>query len=115
MVVMEKKKDIGILKAIGATRKQVMKLFMLEGAFIGIGGTLLGLIGGLLACLLLKVYPLHIPGGGSVYYIENLPVNTQGLDVGPDHRDRAGRVPAVGGLSAWQASRQDPVDAIRYE
>ncbi len=115
MVVMEKKKDIGILKAIGADRRFIMRLFMLEGAVIGIVGTLLGLAGGLFTCLLLKLYPIQIPGGGSVYYIEKLPVATQTLDV-----------VLIIVLSllvclistiypAWQASRLDPVEAIRYE
>jgi len=112
---MEKKKDIGILKAIGASRKSLMRIFMLEGSLIGVLGTLLGLAGGLLTCLILKLYPLQIPGGGSVYYIEKLPVATQTADV---------LVIVACALSvclistlypAWQAARLDPVEAIRYE
>jgi len=115
MVVMEKKKDIGILKAIGASRAVIMKIFMWEGGLIGFGGSFLGLAGGLAACLLLKLYPLHIPGGGSVYYIEKLPVATQAGDVA----FILATALAVCLLStlypAWQAARLDPVEAIRYE
>ncbi len=115
MVVMEKKKDIGILKAMGANQRSIRRLFMLEGGLIGIGGALLGLAGGLITCLLLKLYPLKIPGGGSVYYIETLPVATDPKDV----IMIATITFAVCLLStvypAWQASKLDPVEAIRYE
>lgn len=115
MVVMEKKKDIGILKAMGADAGTVMRIFMWEGSLIGFSGTLLGLTGGLITCLLLKMYPLQIPGGGSVYYIEKLPVTTQPGDV----LFITATALIVCLLStiypAWQASRLDPVEAIRYE
>ncbi len=115
MVVMEKKKDIGILKAMGASRRFIMRLFMLEGTLIGVGGTLLGLIGGMATCLFLKLYPLHIPGGGIVYYIEKLPVSLRWEDV----LLITGVTMLVCLISAvypaWQASRLDPVEAIRYE
>ena len=115
MVVMEKKKDIGILKAMGAGRRSIMRIFVLEGAFIGLGGTFLGLAGGLIACLLLKLYPLRIPGGGSVYYIEKLPIATQLADV-----ILITILTLVVCLfstmyPAWQASRLEPVEVIRYE
>jgi lipoprotein-releasing system permease protein len=115
MIVMEKKKDIGILKAMGADAGTIMRIFMWEGTLVGFSGTFLGLAGGLLACLLLKLYPLQIPGGGSVYYIEKLPVTTLPGDV----LLITAVALAVCLLStlypAWQASRLDPVEAIRYE
>jgi lipoprotein-releasing system permease protein len=115
MVVMEKKKDIGILKAIGADRGMIMRIFMWEGSLVGLSGTLLGLTGGLVACLILKLYPLHIPGGGSVYYIENLPVATQGSDVAIITATAVVVCLLSTFYPAWQASRLDPVEAIRYE
>jgi len=115
MIVMEKKKDIGILKAMGADAGTIMRIFMWEGSLVGFTGTLLGLTGGLVTCLFLKMYPLQIPGGGSVYYIEKLPVTTQPADV----LFITATALVVCLLStlypAWQASRLDPVEAIRYE
>lgn len=115
MVVMEKQKDIGILKAIGATQRTVMRIFVWQGTVVGVLGTLLGLAGGILLCAFLKWYPLRIPGGGSVYYLETLPVSPQV----PEIALVAGTALVVCLLStlypAWQASCLDPVEAIRYE
>ncbi len=115
MVVMEKKKDIGILKAMGAGRRSIMRIFVLEGAFIGLGGTILGLAGGLITCLLLKLYPLRIPGGGSVYYIEKLPIATQVADVMLITLLTLAVCLLSTMYPAWQASRLEPVEVIRYE
>ncbi|MEK7851104.1 MAG: ABC transporter permease, partial [Deltaproteobacteria bacterium] len=56
MVVMEKHKDIAILKAMGATSRSVMKIFVIEGMVIGTVGTVIGLLGGYLSCFLLAKY-----------------------------------------------------------
>ena len=115
MVVMEKKKDIGILKALGADAGTIMRIFMWEGSLVGLSGTLLGLTGGLVACFFLKMYPLQIPGGGSVYYIEKLPVTTQPGDVFFITVTALVVCLLATLYPAWQASRLDPVEAIRYE
>jgi lipoprotein-releasing system permease protein len=115
MVVMEKQKEIGILKSLGAAAGQVLKIFVYEGLVIGLGGTVLGFLLGLGICTFIAVHPIHIPGGGSVYYIENLPVSVKPWDLA-----------IIFGLSlmacfvatlypSWKASRLDPVEAIRYE
>ena len=57
MMVIEKTKEISILRSIGATRNNIRKLFIIQGAVIGIAGTLLGDIGGYIACMVLKKYP----------------------------------------------------------
>ena len=115
MVVMEKQKDIGILQAVGATRRTIARIFVWQGALVGTVGTALGLAGGLLACLFLKWYPLRIPGGGSVYYLEKLPVSPQAPEIILVTATALVVCLASTLYPAWQASHLDPVEAIRYE
>ena len=65
MVVMEKTKDIAILKSMGATSRSILRIFVLEGLIIGVVGTLLGLLGGLTLCELLKRYSNRTPSSSS--------------------------------------------------
>ena len=113
MIVMNKKKEIGILKAMGATRKSIRRIFVLEGMLIGGVGTALGVLLGIIACLLLKRYHF-IELSSDVYYITTLPVQLEWLDVS---------IIAVAALTicylatiypASQASKVNPVEAIRY-
>jgi lipoprotein-releasing system permease protein len=114
MVVLEKSREVAILKSMGATNRSVRRIFVMEGLVIGGLGTALGLFGGWLLCFLLHRYKfIELPK--DVYYIDTLPVVMK---------------PEVFGLVAvcavalclvatlypsWQASRLDPVEALRYE
>lgn len=76
MSVIEKKRDIGILQSIGATKNSILKIFMFEGLLIGIIGTLSGLLLGYLICYLqinFNIYPLD----PSQYKINSLPVEVR--------------------------------------
>jgi lipoprotein-releasing system permease protein len=114
MIVMEKNKDIGILKSMGATRRSIMKIFVFEGLIIGLVGTLCGLLGGIGLCALLARYQfVTLPA--DVYYISRLPVLMEPLDV-VLICSAAILISLVATLyPAWQASRLDPAEAIRYE
>ncbi len=80
MMVMEKKSDIAILKAMGATNRQILRIFMLNGTIIGTMGTAFGVMGGIGLCLLLKRYKfIKIPK--EVYYTDHIPILLYNSDV----------------------------------
>jgi lipoprotein-releasing system permease protein len=113
MLVMEKTKDIAILKSMGATRRSIMKIFMLEGIIIGAIGTVIGLALGFVLTAILKRYEfIKLPS--DVYYISTLPVKIDTLDVALI----AGATMLISFLAtlypSWQASRLEPVEAIRF-
>jgi len=114
MVVMEKTKDIAILKSMGATSGSIMKIFMLEGMIIGTVGTALGLLGGVGLCRILEKYQfIKLPS--DVYYISSLPVLMKGWDILMIVASALGISLLATLYPAWQASRLDPAEAIRYE
>jgi lipoprotein-releasing system permease protein len=80
MVVMEKSKDIAILKSMGATSRAIMKIFFLQGLVIAIAGTTIGVAGGLSLCELLSHYQfIELPS--NVYPMTTLPIKVLPLDV----------------------------------
>jgi lipoprotein-releasing system permease protein len=114
MVVLEKTRDIAILKSMGATRRSIMKIFMIEGLVIGLVGTLLGLLGGYGLCTLLATYQfIELPQ--DVYYISTLPVKIDPLDVTLIALAAIVISLVATVYPAWQASRLEPAEAIRYE
>ena len=114
LVVMEKGREIAILKAMGATRRNIGRIFMLEGLLIGLGGTALGLGLGLGLCYILANYQfVELPA--SVYYVTTLPVKVQILDI----LAICLAAVAVSFLAtvypARRASLLNPVEILRYE
>jgi len=114
MVVMEKGRDIAILKAMGATKKMIMKIFFLEGCIIGISGTLIGNLLGFILCVLLEKYQfIHLPA--DIY-----PASTLAVEMSVhDFVFVSASAVAITLLSAiypaWNGSQVDPAEALRYE
>jgi lipoprotein-releasing system permease protein len=114
MVVMEKTKDIAILKSMGATAKSIMRIFIIQGLLIGVVGTILGLAGGYVICGLLAKYQfISLPS--DVYYISHLPVKMNGVDFVLVALAAIGISFLATLYPSWQASKLDPVEGLRYE
>jgi len=114
MNVIEKKREIAILKAMGAKSNGIMAIFMMQGLLIGVVGTVIGVTGGYLLSYIINTYEI-IKLPADVYYLSHLPVKMKLFDF------------VVVSLSAiiisflatiypaWQAANLDPVEPLRYE
>lgn len=113
MMVMEKRKDIAILKAMGATARSIGRIFVIKGLMIGLVGTALGTTAGSLLCTLLERYAfVQLPS--DVYYISTLPVNLKAGDVLLIALCALFICFAATLYPARQASGINPVEAIRH-
>jgi lipoprotein-releasing system permease protein len=114
MTVIEKKRDIGVLKAVGATDEMITKIFLFEGISVGLIGMITGTIIGLGITLAQKYFEFY-KIDSSVYIINALPVELKAIDLI--------MVPLAALILCFLASlypsrraaKQDPVDSIRWE
>jgi lipoprotein-releasing system permease protein len=114
MIVMEKQRDIAILKSMGATNRSVMWLFMLQGLMIGFVGLFIGTIAGTAFCSFANAKRLiQLPPGA--YALDYLPFHVNVLDI----FIVASVTIAISFVStiypAWSAARLNPVEGLRYE
>jgi lipoprotein-releasing system permease protein len=114
MVVTDKTREIGILKSMGMTRGAIMRIFMLQGLTIGLIGTALGAAGGWLLVYLLDTYRfIELPA--EVYFLDTLPV---ALETGDLLMIIAASILVAFAATIYparQASRLEPVEAIRHD
>jgi len=114
MIVMEKTREIGILKSMGATSASIMKIFMYEGIIIGLIGTGLGcLLGYSIGFLQLKYKIISLPA--DVYIINSLPIQMHLIDFIAISVVALLLCFLASVYPAFKASRLYPVEAIRYE
>jgi lipoprotein-releasing system permease protein len=113
LMVTEKSKEIAILKAVGASNRSILRIFITEGVIIGAIGTVFGVVTGLALALGLSWFGLRLDP--DVYYVDRLPVSVNALDY---------TLVAISALvittlatiyPALAASRLRPVEGIRYE
>ena len=114
MVVMEKTRDIAILKSMGATTGAIMRIFFYQGTVIGLTGTILGVFSGLGLCELLKHYKIiELPK--NVYPMSTMPVKVVPMDVGLIAISAILITLAATLYPSWKASKIRPAEALTYE
>ena len=122
MLVKDKRADIAVLRTVGASSFSVLRIFLMCGAFVGVSGTVIGTVIGVLFChyiVAVQHFVEHITGGrvfdASVFMLSELPNAIDWGDVA--------RVVALGLIlsllatlyPSWRAARTDPVEALRHE
>lgn len=115
VLVVEKTKDIGVLKSLGATKKSIARIFTLEGFLVGFFGIIIGVSSGLFLCALLKKYQfIKLPK--DIYYLDHLPVE---IRIYPDIFAIIFATIFIVLIAtiypARKAANLDPVEALRYE
>ncbi len=112
MLVIEKRREIAIMKAMGAGRHDIMKLFMVDGLLVGFIGTVLGMIMGLLTCFALARWQF-IKLESDVYYVDTLPVEIS-LSLCAAVAVIAIAISFLATLlPSWEGSSLDPVEGLR--
>jgi lipoprotein-releasing system permease protein len=115
MIVIEKRRDIGVLQAMGVSRRDIRRIFLSEGALIGIVGTGFGLAIGLGLAFLQQQYGLVELAGADAFVIQAYPVSIQALDVILVALSAMGLCVLAALYPAIRASRVQPAAAVNLE
>jgi lipoprotein-releasing system permease protein len=122
MMVKDKTRDIAVLRTIGASAGAILRIFLMCGAFVGIAGTLLGTVLGVVFCLNIERIRHVIESlsgtnlfNPEVYFLSRLPAVLQWSEVG----QVVGMAIAISLVAtiypSWRAAKTDPVEALRNE
>ncbi len=122
MTVTDKQSDIAILRTLGASPRSVMQIFMVQGALVGLMGTLIGVVLGVLLALNVdsvvglveQAFGFQVLPKG-VYFIDRLPSDLHWDDVSRIGLTACALALASTLYPSWRASRVRPADALRYE
>ncbi len=122
MMVQNKRRDIGILRTVGASQSAILRIFFMAGSLIGVLGAGTGLVLGVVVCLNIEVIQQvveRITGAQvfnpEVYFLSHVPAKIEWSEVGLVTAWALFMSFIVTLLPAWLASRLDPVEALRYE
>ncbi len=122
MIVMEKRRDIGILRTLGSSGWSILWLFVLEGLLIGVSGTVIGVVAGTILAYNINPVAEFIAGlmgvdlfNSTIYYFDGIPVAVVPFDILWITVSAVALTFLSTLYPAWSASRLNPVDALRYE
>lgn len=122
MLVKDKGRDIAILRTMGATQKNMLKIFTLTGSIIGLSGTVVGALIGVAFAMNIETIRQFLEGltgtelfAGEIYFLSQLPavINWQDVILVIGMAFTLSILATI--YPAWRASRLDPVEALRYE
>ena len=122
MMVKDKTRDIAVLRTIGAGRGAVMRIFLMCGAAVGVTGTVVGTVLGVVFCLnidRIRLWIQSVTGANlfnpTVYYLEHLPEKLEWGEVGKVMAMALALSLVATLYPSWRAARTDPVEALRHE
>lgn len=122
MLVKDKSRDVAVLRTMGATKGMIMRIFFLDGAFVGIVGTLIGLIVGVLFCENIEAIRQGLQTmlgkdlfSAEIYFLSKLPAKIDMTEVATVVVISVFLSFGATLYPSWRASKTDPVEALRYE
>ena len=122
MLVKDKSRDIAVLRTMGASKGMIMRIFFMDGAFIGVVGTLIGLILGVLFCENIEAIRQGLQTilgrdlfSAEIYFLSKLPAKIDWMEVLSVVLISLLLSFAATLYPSWRAAKMDPVEALRYE